>query len=108
MPSSYPVSSCAVPVSAGMMIAVPAVHWAWVRGCAPEVVSGVLSHLAAQVPVERMLRRRRGPKKARTKPKKSGAVDRHVATKKLLARPRGVGPPDSGEELLIPSRVMSE
>jgi IS4 transposase len=91
----------------GMMIAVPAEHWEWVRGCAPEVVSGVLSDLAAHVPVERMLRSRRGPKKARTQPKKSGAVDRHVATKKLLARPRGVGPPGSGEEPLIPSRVRS-
>ena len=48
---------------------------------------------AAQVPVERMLRSRRGPKKARTQPKQSGAIDRHVATKKLLDRARGVGPP---------------
>jgi hypothetical protein len=80
----------------GMMIAVPPQHWEWVRGCAAEELSGVLSALAAQVPVERMLRSRRGPKKARTQPKKSGAVDRHVATKKLLGRPRGVGPPGSG------------
>ena len=94
--SKFELVDQAAEVYPGMMIAVPAEHWEWVRGCAPEVVSGVLSYLAAQVPVERMLRSRRGPKKARIQPKKSGAVDRHVATKKLLARPRGVGPPGSG------------
>ncbi len=67
-------------------------------------VAGVLIELAAKLPVDRMLRARRGPKKARTRPKKSGAVDRHVATKKLLDRAKGVGPP-SQEEILIPSRV---
>jgi IS4 transposase len=106
--SKFELVDQAAEVYPGMMIAVPAEHWAWVRGCAPEVVSGVLSQLAAQVPVERMLRSRRGPKKARTQPKKSGAVDRHVATKKLLARPRGVGPPGSGEEPLMPSEVKSK
>jgi IS4 transposase len=91
----------------GMMIAVPPVHWEWVRRSSAQEVAGVLSQLAAQVPVERMLKARRGPKKASTKPKKSGAVDRHVATWKLLKRATGVGPPASGEENLMPSRVRA-
>jgi IS4 transposase len=106
--SKFELVDQAAEVYPGMMIAVPAVHWEWVRGAAAEGLAGVLNQLAAQVPVERMLRSRRGPKKARTQPKKSGAVDRHVATKKLLARPRGVGPPGSGEEPLIPSEVKSK
>jgi IS4 transposase len=91
----------------GMMIAVPPPQWGWVRPAAAAVVAGVLNELAARVPVERMLRARRGPKKARTKPKQSGAVDRHVATKKLLDRARGVGPPVPEEETAMPSRVKS-
>jgi IS4 transposase len=105
--SKFELVDQAAEVYPGMMIAVPAGHWDWVRGCPAGVVSGVLSHLAAKVPVERMLRRRRGPKTARSRPKVSGAVDRHVATKKLLGRAGGVGPPGSGEEPLIPSRVKS-
>ena len=83
----------AAEVYPGMMIGVPPEHWEWVRQSPAAVVAGVLSHLATKVPVERMLRSRRGPKKARTKPKTSGARHRHVATKKPLDRARGVGPP---------------
>jgi hypothetical protein len=93
--SNFELVDQAAEVYPGMMIAVPAEHWAWVRGVSAEVVAGVLSRLAANVPVERMLRSRRGPKKARTQARKSGAVDRHVATKKLLDQARGVGPPRS-------------
>jgi IS4 transposase len=105
--STFELVDQAAEVYPGMMIAVPPKHWDWVRRSPAEVVAGVLSQLAAQVPVDRMLRTRRGPKKARTQPKQSGAVDRHVATKKLLDRARGVGPPLSEEEPLIPSRVRS-
>jgi IS4 transposase len=105
--SKFELVDQAAEVYPGMMIAVPAAHWDWVRGCAAEVVSSVLSHVAAQVPVERMLRSRRGPKKARSRPKQSGAVDRHVATKKRLGRPGGGGPPSSREEPQIPSQVRS-
>jgi hypothetical protein len=48
------------------------------------------------------------PKKARAQPKKSGVVDRHVTTQKLLDRARGVGPPVSEEEPLIRSEVKSQ
>jgi IS4 transposase len=97
--SNYALVQDIAEVYRGMMIAVPPQQWAWVRQCPAAVVAGVLNRLAAQVPVERMLRARRGPKKARTQPKKSGAVDRHVATKRLLDRAKGVGPPRSGKKL---------
>ncbi len=106
--STYALVNDIAEVYRGMMIAVPPVQWAWVRPAAAAVVAGVLNDLAAHVPIERMLRAKRGPKKARTKPKQSGAVDRHVATKKLLDRARGVGPPFSEEEPLIRSGVTSQ
>jgi IS4 transposase len=93
--SHYELVNDIAEVYRGMMIAVPPPQWAWVRHCPAAVVADVLNRLAAQVPVERMLRTRRGPKKARTQPKKSGAKNRHVATKKLLDRAKGVGPPHS-------------
>jgi IS4 transposase len=106
--SNFELVDQAAEVYPGMMIAVPPEHWDWVRRSPAGVVAAVLSHLAAKVPVDRMLRTRRGPKKARTQPKQSGAVDRHVATKKRLDRAKGVGPPVSGEETHIPSRFRSQ
>ena len=91
--SNFELVDQAAEVYPGMMIAVPPEHWAWVRRSSAGAIAGVLNYLAARMPVERMLRTQRGPKKDRTQPKKSGAVDRHVATKKLLDRARGVGPP---------------
>jgi IS4 transposase len=105
--SNFELVDQAAEVYPGMMVAVPPKHWEWVRRSPAGVVAGVLNELAAKVPVERMLRTRRGPKKARTQAKQSGAVDRHVATKKLLDRAKGVGPPASGEEPVRPSRVRS-
>jgi hypothetical protein len=93
--SSYDLVNDIAEVYRGMMIAVPPPRWAWVGPCPAAAVAGVLNRLAAHVPVERMLRARRGPKKARTRPKKSGAKHRHVSTKRLLDRARGVGPPGS-------------
>lgn len=101
--STYELVNEIAEVYRGMMIAVPPPQWGWVRPAPAAVAAGVLNRLAARVPVERMLRARRGPKKVRTQPKKSGAVDRHVATKRLLDRARGVGPPVSEEELVMPS-----
>jgi IS4 transposase len=95
--SNFELVDQAAEVYPGMMIAVPPEHWDWVRGSTAAMVAGVLNQLAAKVPVERMLRQRRGPKKARTKPKQSGAVDRHVANKKLLGQARRAGPPASRE-----------
>jgi IS4 transposase len=91
--SNYELVNDIAEVYRGMMIAVPPPQWGWIRQCPAAVVAGVLNQLAANVPVERMLRTRRGPKKVRTQPKKSGAKHRHVSTKKLLDRAKGVGPP---------------
>jgi hypothetical protein len=91
--SNYDLVNDIAEVYRGMMIAVPPPQWAWVRQSPAAVVASVLNQLAVQVPVERMFRTRRGPKKARTQPKKSGAIHRQVATKKLLDRVKGVGPP---------------
>ena len=82
----------------GMMIAVPAEHWDWVRRSSAEDLAGALIELAAGMPVHRMLRCRRGPKKERTSPKRSGAVDRHVSTKKLLDQAKATGPPANGKK----------
>ena len=77
----------------GMMKAVPPAQWDWVRRSSAEVIAEVLIELAAAMPVHEMLRSPRGPKKPRVRPKQSGAVDRHVATKRLLDRGKGAGPP---------------
>jgi hypothetical protein len=96
--SSFELTDQAAQVYPGMMLAIPPEHWAWVRRSSAEVIAGVLIELAAGMPVHRMLRVRRGPKKPRTRPKRSAAVNRHVATKKLLDRAKGAGPPASREK----------
>jgi Transposase DDE domain len=72
----------------GMMIAVPPSEWSFVTRDSVGQVAELLSDLAARVPMERMLRSRRGPKKPRTA-KSSGSRIHHVATKKLLDKARG-------------------
>jgi IS4 transposase len=91
--SSFELVDQAAEVYPGMMVAVPPEHWGWVRHSAAETIASVLIGLAAAMPAHEMLRARRGPKKPRVRPKQSGAVDRHVATKRLLDRAQGVGPP---------------
>ncbi len=73
----------------GMMIAAPPSVWSFLSGCTAGQVAGLLTALAAKVPVHRMLRSRRGPKKPRTTRKASGRRNHHVATKKVLDRSRG-------------------
>jgi hypothetical protein len=72
----------------GMMVAVPPEDWPrLVDQSAPEV-AGVLNELAERVPVWRMFRCRRGPKKPRPK-RSSGKRVHHVSNKKLLDRAQG-------------------
>jgi hypothetical protein len=73
----------------GMMIAVPPVGWSFLRGRSVAEVAELLNELAARVPLDRMLRCRRGPKKPRKVKKSSGSRIHHVATKKLLDQARG-------------------
>lgn len=90
--SNYALVNDIAGVYPGMMVAVPPPEWSFVADGTVDEVAELLSELAAKVPVERMLRSRRGPKKPRTA-KSSGSRVHHVATKKLLDRARGVSPP---------------
>ena len=90
--SSYALVNDIAEAYPGMMIAVPPPEWSFMEGGSVVQVAEPLSELAARVPVERMLRSRRGPKRPRTARSSGGRVH-HVATKKLLDRARGVSPP---------------
>lgn len=77
----------------GMMIAVPPVEWEPLLCCSASQLAGLLNDLAEGVPIERMLRSRRGPKKPRRDRGSPGSRIHHVATKKLLDASKGVPPP---------------
>jgi IS4 transposase len=76
----------------GMMIAVPPTQWMFLKDCSAAQVAGLLEDLAARVPIERMLRSRRGPKKPREARESPGSKIHHVATKKLLDASKGMPP----------------
>jgi IS4 transposase len=76
----------------GMMIAVPPAEWMFLKDCSAAQVAGLLEDLADRVPIERMLRSRRGPKRPRKARESPGSRIHHVATKKLLDASRGVPP----------------
>jgi hypothetical protein len=88
----------------GMMVGVPPREWSFVRQCSVEVVAGILTELAGGVPVERMLRCRRGPKRPRPK-RSSGKRNHHVSNKKLLDQARGIRPPKERRGTLAASTV---
>jgi DDE family transposase len=91
--STYALVNDVAEVYPGMMIAVPPPEWSFLRGCSVAQVAELLTDLAAKVPLEQMLRCRRGPKKPRKTKKSSGSRIHHVATKKLLDEAKGVPPP---------------
>lgn len=72
----------------GMMVAVPPAAWPKVALHGAEEVAAVLNDVAAKVPVHRMFRCRRGPKKPRPKRSRGNRVH-HVSNKKVLDRARG-------------------
>ena len=76
----------------GMMLAVPAARWPELSRSRATTVSRRLNELAERVPVHRMLRSRRGPKKPRPK-RSSGRRNPHVSNKKLLDRRRAARAP---------------
>ena len=76
----------------GMMMAVPPSAWPRLAGSDAGVVAGLLNDLADRVPVHRMFRCRRGPKKPRPKRSRGNRVH-HVSNKKLLDRARGISTP---------------
>jgi hypothetical protein len=90
--STYALVNDVAEIYPGMMIAVPPVEWSFLRDCSVDQVAELLTDLAARVPLEQMLRCRRGPKKPRKNKKSSGSRIHHVATKKLLDEARGSPP----------------
>ena len=90
--SNYALVNDVAEVYPGMMIAAPPSVWSFLDGCVAGEVAGLLSALAAKVPVHRMLRSKRGPKKPRKTKKTSGSRIHHVATKKLLDKSRKAPP----------------
>ncbi len=88
----------------GMMVAVPPARWpSLARGGAAKV-AGVLNELAERVPVQRMFRCRRAPKKARPR-RSSGTRIHHVSNKKLLDRAQGPRAPARGGRNLTTSKT---
>jgi hypothetical protein len=71
----------------GMMIAVPPARWPKLGRSRAATVARRLNELAEGVPVHRMFRSRRGPRKPRPK-RSSGERDHHVSNKRLLDRAR--------------------
>src|SRR3954468_19317890 len=69
----------------GMMMAVPPARWPDLTRSRATTVSRLLNELAERVPVHRMFRCRRGPKKPRPR-RSSGKRNPHVSNKKLLDR----------------------
>lgn len=82
--SHYAVVDEVSHVYRGMMVAIPAPEWAFLRGYTAAELAAAMTEVAAHVPVERMRRSRRGPKKPRTTPKTSGKKNHHVSTRRLL------------------------
>ena len=78
----------------GMMVAVPPAEWPRAAVYEAAEVAGVLNDLAGRVPVHRMFRCRRGPKKPRPWRSRGNRVH-HVSNKKLLDRVRGAREPTS-------------
>jgi Transposase DDE domain len=68
-------------VHRGMMIAIPPPHWGFLRALTAAELATTLNAVAAHVPIDRMRRSRRGPKKPRNTPK---SAHRHRSTKRLL------------------------
>jgi hypothetical protein len=81
----------------GMMIAVPPTEWMFLESCSASQVAELLKDLADRVPIERMLRSRRGAKKPRKDRGSPGSRIHHVATKKLLDASKRVTAPGSAK-----------
>jgi hypothetical protein len=88
--STHALVTEAAEVYPGMMVAVPLAEWMFLEGSSAAQVAELLNDLAVRVPIERMLRSRRGPKKPRVTRESPGSKIHHVATKKLLDASKGV------------------
>jgi Transposase DDE domain len=95
--STHALANDIAEIYPGMMMAVPPAEWSFLRNGSVTQMAELLTELAANVPLHRMLRSRRGPKKPRKVKKSSGRRIHHVATKKLLDKSRGISPPDKSK-----------
>ena len=91
--SHYAVVDEVSHVYRGMMVAVPAAEWAFLRSYTAAELAAAMNEVAAHLPIDRMRRARRGPKKPRTSRKTSGKRNHHVSTKRLLDRAEQDQPP---------------
>jgi hypothetical protein len=90
--SNHAVVTEVTTVYPGMMIAVRPHQWPPLGDRPAGEVAAVLKELAVRVPVDEMLRSRRGPKKPRP-PRSKGDRNHHLSTKTLLDQARGKRPP---------------
>ena len=95
--SPYALVNEVAEVYPGMMIAVPATEWTFLESGSASQVAELLRGLADRVPIERMLRSRRGAKRPRKDRGSPGSRIHHVATKKLLDASKGVAPSGSAK-----------
>jgi hypothetical protein len=91
--SPHTLTKAMAEVYPGMMIALPPAEWLPLQGCSVNELARLMNELAEAIPIERMLRSRRGPKKPRRQRESPGSPIHHVATQKLLEASRGVPPP---------------
>ena len=69
----------------GMMLAIPAPHWALFRACSDQEFARVSGALASSVNLARYQKHPRGPKKKTTE-RTAYQNGKHVSTAKLLAQ----------------------
>jgi hypothetical protein len=86
--SDYALVGEAAEAYPGMILAIPPAAWPRAARHGAEEIAAVLTDVAAKMPVHRMFRCRRGPKKSRPKRSRGNRVH-HVSNKKLLDRARG-------------------
>jgi len=86
--SAYALVGEAAEAYPGMMVAVPPAAWPRTAVHGAEEVAAVLTEVAAKVPVHRMFRVRRGPKKPRPRRARGDRIH-HVSNKKLLDQAGG-------------------
>lgn len=91
--SAYALVNDAAEIYPGMMIALPPTEWMFLEACSAVQIAELMNQLAEKVPIERMFRSRRGPKRPRKDRGSPGSRIHHMATKKLLDASKGSGTP---------------
>lgn len=90
--SAYALVGEAAEMYPGMMLAAPPPSWPRVAEHEAAEVAALLTELAGRLPLHRMLRSRRGPKKPRPRRSRGNRIH-HVSNKKKLDESRGLRQP---------------